>query len=312
LLEVLRFPERKGMKRVLIVGANGLLGQRVARLFVDEYDLYCASVEPESYLDLHVPYLQLDITDRQAVFEKIRSVRPDVVINASAYTQVDRAEEEPDLCFAVNAEGVGYLAQACKAGGALLVHVSTDYVFDGKKGNYREEDNPNPLGVYARSKWLGEQRVKEVGGEFLIARTAVLYGMGVRIGPNFPLWVVHSLRNGQTIRVVDDQIGNPTFADDLAAALKTLVERGARGLYHVAGPEPISRYDFAMEIAHTFGLNDTKIQRIKTEELQQKAPRPLDASLDVSKLWRDYGLRLRGVKEQLRAFRTLYEQFQAG
>ena len=294
-------------KKILIVGSNGLLGQRSVPIFRDWGEVVGAAIEPASVFGDALEYHWLDITDAEAVRRLLGEIGPDVVLNAAAYTQVDRAEDEQELCYRVNVIGPGNLAQACREVGALLVHISTDYVFDGTKGNYSEDDPPNPLSFYGRSKLEGEVAVRESGCRYLIARTAVLFGAGKRIAQNFPLWVIRSLRNGETIRVVDDQIGNPTLADDLAEAIRRLLDQQAEGLFHVAGSEPISRYDFAVKIAEIFDLDRDRIVRIKTRDFPQRARRPLDASLDVSRIEREYGVRLSDVHTSLRRLRELLE-----
>jgi len=292
-------------KHILVVGSNGLLGQRAVLEFRRSARVVGAAIEPESVFGEELDYRWLDITDAGAVARILDELRPDVVFNAAAYTQVDRAEDERELCRAVNVSGPENLARACAERDILLVHISTDYVFDGTRGHYSESDKPNPINFYGLSKLEGELAVQNSGCRYLIARTAVLFGAGRKIATNFALWVIGALRAGETIRVVDDQIGNPTLADDLAAAIHRLLDQGAEGLFHVAGSEPISRYDFAVVIARTFGLNSGAIVRIKTKDFPQRARRPLDASLDVSRVAREFGVQLGDVSASLNRLKNL-------
>ena len=149
--------------------------------------------------------------------------------------------------------------------------------------------------------------MQESGGRYLIARTAVLFGAGKQVALNFALWVIRALQAGETIRVVDDQIGNPTLADDLAVALHQLLDQNATGLYHVAGSEAVSRYDFAVAIARAFDLDSGRIVRIQTEDFPQRARRPLDASLNVSRVEREFGVRLGDVAESVRRLKELLQ-----
>ena len=302
---------RNMARRILIVGSNGLLGQRAVAEFARTDRVSGAAIEPRSVFGDRLEYHWLDITDAQAVARVLDAVAPDVVFNAAAYTQVDRAEDERELCRAVNVTGVRNLARACAERDIFLVHISTDYVFDGARGDYTEEDEPNPVNFYGRSKLEGEWAVLESGCRYLIARTAVLYGTGKNIAENFATWVIRALHSGETIRVVDDQIGNPTLADDLAAAVHRLLDQQAAGLYHVAGSEPISRYDFARAVAQIFGLDRGEIVRIKTKDFPQRAKRPLNVSLNVSRVHREFGVQLGDVASSLRRLKERLQQGEA-
>lgn len=288
---------------MLVVGSNGLLGQKVVECFRNHFRVFTCSVEDHPFVHSDIPYHPVDITRKDQVEEIFARVKPEIVFNAAAYTHVDRAEEERELCYAVNVTGVHHLAQACTKNGSKLVHISTDYVFDGRKGDYQETDEPNPLGYYGWSKLAGEKEVEKSGCPFLIARTAVLFGHGVRVQINFATWVFNQLRKGKEIRVVDDQIGNPTLAENLATAIAKLLQKNAEGLFHLAGAEPISRYHFALAIAKTFDFDPGLIQRIHSQDFPQKAPRPMNASLNVEKARKNYGVKLFSVAESLRIFK---------
>lgn len=274
------------MASLVVVGANGLLGQNLIKKLKYRYDIYATSFESEPYfpIDFVKSYTPLDITNRAAVIDFLQQVKPDVIINAAAFTNVDACEETPDQCWSVNVRGVEYLVDACSSFKPVFVQVSTDYVFDGEAGPYSEEDEPNPKGNYARSKLAGEHVVENSNLEYIIARTQVLFGVGNKVRHNFVTWVIEQLTNNKKIRIVDDQIGTPTYAPDFAEAVDRLLRKEAYGLFHVSGPDIISRYDFALKIAEIFELDADLIERIKTKDLKQKAPRPMNSAFKIYKL----------------------------
>jgi dTDP-4-dehydrorhamnose reductase len=284
---------------ILIIGSNGLLGQKAVEIFKQNYQVITAGVEAEPFVNHGVPYHELDITDKNAVEMLYAKIQPGFVFNAAAYTQVDQAEIEKKLCYAVNVTGVKNLAEVSLKHNSKLVHISTDYVFDGAKGNYDENDETNPLGYYGYSKLKGEKAVLDSGCDAIIARTAVLFGYGVNIQMNFALWVWGELTANNPIRVVDDQIGNPTIADYLAKSVSEMLDKNATGLFHVAGNQPVSRYEFAKYIAEQFKLNPSLISRITSKDFPQRAPRPMDVSLNVYKIQNLYDIKLYTVKESL-------------
>ncbi len=273
------------MTKVLILGSNGLLGQNLVKRFTDQFQVVAASLEPESYLaNIPVKYFPLDLKSRSDTYKKIEKIKPDIIINAAAYTNVDGCEEDRENCWLVNVHAVENILDVADRINAIFVQVSTDYVFDGERGDYREIDAPNPRGNYARSKLAAENIIRESNVEYLIVRTQVLFGYGVNVRPNFALWVWDNLRQQKPIRVVTDQIGNPTYAPDLAEGIYRLLDQETYGLFHISGPDQISRYDFAVEIAHTFDLDASLITPITTEELNQKAPRPMNSTFKIDKL----------------------------
>ncbi len=287
------------MRKILIIGSNGLLGQKAVAACQNQFPVETAGIEPHSVIDFGLPYHRLDITRLLDLEKAVAQLQPEIIFNAAAYTQVDRAEVERELCYAINVTGVKNLAEICARHRLLLVHFSTDYVFDGVKGNYIESDEPNPLSYYARCKLQSEQVVQESGCPFLLERTAVLYGNGIQIQSNFPLWVIQQLTAGKSIRVVDDQIGNPTIADYLAETTRELLIKNAQGLFHVAGTDAVSRYDFAVAVAQKFHCDQSLIVRIQSRDLSQPAPRPLNASLSVEKVQTTYGVKLYSLAQGL-------------
>ncbi|MEM2870737.1 MAG: dTDP-4-dehydrorhamnose reductase [Thermoplasmata archaeon] len=285
-------------ERVLVLGA-GLLGSRLVRLASGKYEVHVADLDESLASDTGF-FHKLDITDRLALEELVLSLKPSAVFHTAALTNVDRCEVEPSLAMRVNAVATGHVAIACAKARAFLCYISTDYVFDGQRGMYRETDRPNPLSVYGRSKLTGENDVECLGKRWpwLIARSSVLYG-AFRKRFNFATWIIDELRAGREIRVVTDQFASPTLADDLADACLRLWEKGGRGIFHVAGRERISRYDFAVKVCEVFGLDRSLVRPITTAELRQRARRPPDSSLDVSKVEAFLGRKMLDVREGL-------------
>ncbi|MDZ7361634.1 MAG: dTDP-4-dehydrorhamnose reductase [candidate division KSB1 bacterium] len=292
-------------KRVLITGANGLLGQQLIKAFRDQYDVHALGLQAEPRLrDANFHYHQGDITERQKLRALVQELVPKFIVNAAAFTDVDGSETQREACWRVNVTGVENLVYAAQKVGSRLLHVSTDYVFDGKNGPYREDDRPNPLGFYARSKLAGENALINSKADYAIARTMVLYGAGHAIRPNFATWLIQQLRDGKPVHVVDDQFGNPTLASELAQALYVLAESGHNGIYHISGSEIIDRYHFAVKIAEVFDLDAGLIQPIKTRDFKQASPRPLRSGFDISKAVRELGITMSDVVGGLQKFKA--------
>ncbi len=265
------------MRRVLLCGSNGLLGQRLS-LFLSTntaYEVLNTSRHRSFVFDDRLfDYTQLDITQKGDVKSLVSSFQPSVIINAAAASNVDWCEHHREEAWNINVVGVENLVEAARRVGAKLIHVSTDYVFDGKSGPYREDAQPNPVNYYGKAKLAAENAVRAGGISHTIVRTILLYGTGINIKNNFALWVVNSLRAGQRIPCADDQLSNPTHVSDLAKAILTIFESEKCGLYHVCGLESISRYDFALHAAEVFGLDAALIDRTSLARLNQAAQRP--------------------------------------
>lgn len=266
------------MKRVLICGSNGLLGQRLSLLLGNqtEYEVLNTSRQRSFVFDPQLfDYTQLDITQKGDVKSLVSSFQPTVIINAAGATNVDWCETNREAAWKANVTGVDNLIEAARKVDAKLIHVSTDYIFDGKNGPYDEQARPNPICYYGKTKLASENAIRVSGISHAIVRTIVLYGFGIGVKSNFVLWVVQNLQNKKPIRCVDDQIGNPTYVADLAMAIIRIFELDREGTYHVCGRERISRYDFAVNAATSFGLDHGLIEKIKSAALNQLATRPL-------------------------------------
>jgi dTDP-4-dehydrorhamnose reductase len=261
--------ERK-VKRALVTGAAGMLGSEVVAALADIYEVTAADVQ------------QFDIRNPEATRAFVMNVAPELVVNCAAYTDVDAAESDRENAFAVNASGAVNLAEAAAENGALLVQVSTDYVFDGTSCvPYREDAAPNPLGVYGRSKLAGERGVEELARDWLIVRTAWLYG---HRGRNFVETILRLADEGVPLRVVSDQKGSPTNVRHLAAMIRDLVAAEARGVVNATNAGTCSWYDLAREILSLSGKEDHEVEAVTTDTFPRPAPRPRYSVLSLERL----------------------------
>lgn len=297
------------MAKVLIFGSNGLLGQNLVKIFMVKHDVVTASLEKQSFIpQYNLEYHSIDLIRRGDTRELITRLSPDIIINASAYTNVDKCEQEREACWAINVHAVENIIGSVKNPKTVLVQISTDYVFNGKNSPYNENSETEPLGVYGHSKLAAENIVKNCPLEYLIIRTQVLFGAGNEIRPNFVIWVVEQLKNDNHIHVVNDQISSPTYAPDLSTAILNLLENQAYGVFHVSSESSISRFDFACKIADIFNLNKDLIEMTDTTQLKQNAVRPANSTFAIDKLinyskWEPHSLEqaLILLKEELKS-----------
>jgi dTDP-4-dehydrorhamnose reductase len=281
-------------KKVLITGSNGLLGQKLAHLLVHHADIdLIATSRGENKLAQLLPELQfisLDVTDARQVGKVIAVERPTHIIHTAAMTNVDECEEDRAGCWQLNVEAVAYLVQACEQYQVHLIHLSTDFIFDGQQGPYDEEATPGPLSYYGESKLAAEALVRQSTAKWAILRTVLVYGIVHDYGrSNIVLWVKNSLEAQQQIKVVSDQYRTPTLAEDLAMGCWLAVDREAQGIYHISGKELLTPYDMALLVADYFGLDASLIQQVDASTFSQKARRPLRTGFDISKAERHLG-----------------------
>jgi len=257
---------QEASRTALITGAGGLLGRALGSL-----------LGASAWRVVQLARADLDITSEDRVREAIESHRPDVVFNCAATPDVDRCEREPEMATEVNEQGPRWLARHAGRAGAEMVHVSTDYVFDGaKEGYYTQEDTPNPLSVYARSKLAGEMAVREEAERFYIIRSSWIFGAG---GKNFGSRVIELARAGERLKGVTDQISIPTYTADLARRIEEIVNLRAHGLYQVTNEGPTSWYEFARLALDMAGLGGVDIEPVTRAELRQIAPRPRNSAM---------------------------------
>ena len=264
------------MKKILITGASGQLGKTLKTLFSSKYYIIPTS---KNYYTYQKNYF-LDITNPILIRDIVSATSPDIIINLAALTNVDLCEKKPDLAFSVNFTGLQNIVEIFNG---PIIQLSTDYVFDGKTGQYSENSSVNPINVYGRTKLEAENFLKENSKDSLIIRTNVLYDYMSESPASFLNWVVKSLQDDKKINVVDDQWNNPTWTNSIAVAIDKAIEFELNGLIHWGDNDYISRFDFAIKIAETFQLKKNLINPIKTAELNQIAVRPLKGGLNVDR-----------------------------
>ncbi|MFH0763957.1 MAG: dTDP-4-dehydrorhamnose reductase [Candidatus Omnitrophota bacterium] len=297
--------------KVLITGSSGMLGADLSSELGKYYEVYG--------LDISVGVdaercLECDITDGDKISERISKIKPEIVVHAAAMTDVDGCESDKEKAYKINSEGTGNVAAACKESGAALIYISTDFVFDGKKSSpYVESDKPNPLSVYADSKLKGEEAVAKFLKNYFILRTGWLYG---KHGKNFVDTILEKAKTGKALKVVDDQIGSPTYTKDLAKAIRVLIDqeysnqvRSVRlttrsnlvRIYHVSNSGSVSWYEYAKEILRLAG-SGAEVVPISSGELNRPARRPAMSVLDNSKFIRFTGYKMRNWKDALKEY----------
>ena len=267
-------------KTILVTGASGLLGSKIVELSKNDY-----LVTPlHNTRPLHSNSLKLDITNASEVLNLFHKLKPNILIHTASETDVDKCETEKKHAWKINVEGTHKIALACSKSGAKLIYISTDYVFDGEKGNYNEKDKPNPINYYGVTKLEGESQVTSQCQNYAILRASVLYGWHPW-KQNFATWVINMLKQNKEITVVEDHYNTPTLADNLAEIVIEAVQKDLQGLYHASGSERISRYEFARRIAKAFHLDQNLIKPIKMSQLTAWiAKRPSDSSLNIDKI----------------------------
>ena len=268
--------------RILITGASGLLGSKIAEISLQKgYEVYSGFNKHKA---LYGTPIHLDITNKKEVKKCFRTIKPEVVVHAAALTNVDRCEQEKDLAWMVNVEGTKNIVEESERHGAFLIYISTDYVFSGERGRYREEDKPSPINYYGLTKLEGEKLVKASELDWCIARPSVIYGSRPAAGKtNFVLWAINKLRMNEPIKIITDQWVSPTLNTNLAKMILEILERRLIGVYHLAGATPLSRYELTTIVAEVFHLDKALIHPIKSSEMKWLAKRPRDSSLNVEK-----------------------------
>lgn len=281
------------MKKILITGSNGLLGQKLIKLLSNNKDVqFLATSSGENRVLSHeFDYRRMDITNVLEVQNILQEFQPDVVINTAAMTNVDACESDQENCWKVNVNAVGLLLASCKSINAQLIHLSTDFVFDGQNGPYNEDDRPNPLSFYGESKFAAEQLlVNSSYKNWAIARTIIVYGIGENMSrSNIVLWAKGALEKGDPLTIVDDQFRSPTWADDLAMGCWLIAQKKARGIYHLSGKDAMSILDLVRRVAEFFNLDVSKITPIKSDSLNQAAKRPPRTGFVLDKAIKDLG-----------------------
>lgn len=275
--------------KILVTGSNGLLGQKLITLLTSQENCQViASARGQNRLTgdfANFQYESLDVTDAQAVETLLAETRPDAVIHTAAMTNVDECESKQTECRQLNVEAVRYLAESCAKHGIFLLHLSTDFIFDGTAGPYKEDVPASPISFYGQSKADAETVVMEQTGlQWAIARTILVYGIAQDMSrSNIVLWVKKSLEEGKTIQVVDDQWRTPTLAEDLAMGCWLIVKQKAEGIFNISGEELLTPYQMAEQTADYFGLSTATMIRTDSSKFTQPAKRPPRTGFDITK-----------------------------
>jgi len=279
--------------RVLVTGSNGLLGQKIVYQLIKrkDIDLIATAKGPNRLIEKKgYKYLDLDITNENQVYRALESFKPNSVINCAAMTNVDACEKNQEDCWDINVNAVKYIATASELVNAHLVHLSTDFIFDGKDGPYAEIDSPNPLHFYAKSKLESEKIVQKIMTKWSIARTIIIYGITDNMSrSNLVIWAKKEMENGNSINVINDQYRSPTLAEDLAKGCISIVDHSAYGIYHLSGPKTYSILELVNIVADFYKLDKSLINPISTASLNQPAKRPLITGFIIEKARKDLG-----------------------
>jgi dTDP-4-dehydrorhamnose reductase len=284
------------MEKMLIIGANGLLGSKAFEIGSSSYKVY------GTYSKNHSRDLtQLDATDKAAVSKLIGRVKPDLVLDTHALNNLDYCESHRDLAWEINVDGSRNIAQECQAVGAKYIFISSDYVFDGRKPIYTENDKPNPLNYYGKTKWATEEVLKVLDIDMIAIRTSAIYGAVSSTGKqSFVQWLIESLGKGSRVDIISDMFNSPTLNSDIVYAALRLYGSDSNGIFHVVGGDNISKYEFAMHISEEFDLDSSLINPVKMSQLYKDSIRPKKINLSTVKLKKLTGQVPVGVNEGLR------------
>lgn len=296
-----------GSARVLVTGANGLVGSRLCgQLFAAGHEVVAVG-RGERRAPGEWKYLTCNLADAEAVEHTVQLVKPTAIVHTASMTHVDGCESKRDGAFADNVLAAKNVAVAASGVDAHLVHVSTDYVFDGDHGPYSEEDRPNPRGVYATTKLMGEDVVKLFAGSWSIARTAVVYGYPPGPNSNFGTWLKSTLEKGEKIKLFEDQLVSPSLASNVAEMLGELAVERKGGLWNICGAEVMDRVTFGKQLCAVFGFDAALITPTKLRDLNLASPRPLRSGLKVDKAMAELKVKPLSVDAALKAFKAEYE-----
>ena len=286
------------MKRIAMTGAAGLLGQHLAAKFSPRARLLCLDNNPSPFENDHnIEYIPVDLLQVDSWQKALERFRPEIIVNCAAYSDVDACEDNHELADRMNIELVANLLEYSSA---RLVHFSSDYVFNGESGPYDENDQPDPINYYGRSKSESEKLLQNSGRDYLIIRTNVLYGLAKKVRPNYVTWLVDFLKQHKPVSIVTDQYNNPTYAANLAEASIEALDLGLSGILHIGGLNYLSRYEAALLIAKTLKLDKGLITKSTSDKLKQKANRPARGGLKITKARKILKTKLLGLEDGLK------------
>jgi dTDP-4-dehydrorhamnose reductase len=290
--------------RVLVTGANGLVGQTLVALLGSrpEYDVLATGRDPLPRSPTgSFGYTALDITNAAEVRDLLHYFTPDAVVNCAALSLPDACEADRTTCWRLNVKGTEHLAKACRMVGSRLIQLSTDFVFDGTAGPYAEDERPNPVNFYGQSKWAAENVAREAGlDRWAVVRTVLVYGTGAHLSrSNFVLRLLEHLQQGKPYRVAHDQWRTPTYLGDLVEGIERLIRFEKSGLYHLSGREFLSTLDLARTVARTFDLDASLLIPVETAQLHHTAVRPMRTGLLILRAESELGFKPRTLRTGL-------------
>ncbi|MBN2279482.1 MAG: dTDP-4-dehydrorhamnose reductase [Candidatus Marinimicrobia bacterium] len=288
---------------ILITGSTGMLGSALATHLSSNYKVFGIDIHPENIKNAPQVYQQCDITDVKSLQKIITDVKPSIIINCAANTSVDGCEKDVEKARAINVGGVQNLVQILAGSNMHLIQISTDYIFDGTAGPYSENDKTNPINNYGKMKLESELELVQSNVNWTILRTNVLFSDNLTEPASFVAWVYQNLKKNEKINVVNDQFGNPTYVYDFTRAIERVIERDAHGIFHYGGKDYVNRFEFALQIADTFGLDNRLINKITTRFLKQLAPRPYKAGLKTNKIETELEISTSNLKDVLESIK---------
>jgi dTDP-4-dehydrorhamnose reductase len=295
------------MNKVIITGSNGLLGQSLLNLLLKEtekYEVYGFSRGINRSGREDFKYVSIDITNEENLKKCVKEIKPHFIVNTAAMTQVDDCENNKEACDLLNVDVVKWLSEIADEIKMHIIHISTDFIFDGVKGNYKETDTPNPISYYGLSKLKSEEVLTNSNINFTILRTILAYGKVFDMSrSNIVLWVKQMLEQGKEITIVNDQYRTPTYVVDLALACKISMDKKATGVFNISSKKLMSVFEIAQEIAEVFNLDKSLIKPISTSTLNQTAPRPAITGFDLSKTNKELEFYPKTFKEDLQKFK---------
>jgi len=296
---------KREIQRLLITGASGLLGSHLLRRLDGRYPIAATGRRLPQFPSMKsVTPAAIDVTDPVNLDRLLKELRPDAIINCAAMTDVDGCESRRVEARRINTEAVEFLARHCRESESLLLHISTDYVFDGKAGPYSEDATPNPINYYGATKLEAERAIEASRGDYIIIRTAFIYGSGERGASKLVRQIVNSHRENRPIIAADDQLSSPTWAGNLADAIAELLQNDFRGIINISGTDYVSRYDFALTATEVFGLNKNLVVKSTLDKIGMAAPRPPKAGLTVGRMQAVLTTKPVGVREGLERVRN--------
>ena len=291
--------------KILVTGGSGLLGGAISLYFKDYFDVI-ATYQKHKVAIEGCKSIYLDITDAKTTINLINKIKPNLIIHAAALVGVNICDKEPELAYKINVEGTKNIVDAAKKANLKIIYISTDYVFDGKKGMYNESDELNPINYYGKTKWEGEKLIDIKTN--IIIRTSI-YGWNiVKVKNNFSSWIIDELSNNKQINVFTDQFNSMMLVNNCAEALKEIIDKDLTGILNIASSERTSKYDFAVKLAEIFDFNKDLIRPIYNSEVEGYEKRPSDVSLDVSKAKKELNSKLLDIKHGLLKLKELKKE----